>query len=211
MILRLFPKRSFSSLVGAIDQSTTGVKFVVYDRMGNTVVQHMLAHEQISLNFGWLEHNPKQILSNLHKVIDLGTQELKQKVKPNKIRIKINFQKYDLSNLKAIGVTNQRETIVAWNKITGEPYHNAVVWSDTRTQGIVKKHLKRVNEDMNTYKHITGLPISTYFSGFKIQWLIENVPGIKQNLKNIYFGTMDSFIIWVFFIKLINIVLFKSI
>jgi glycerol kinase len=106
-------------------------------------------------------------------------------------------KKIDVSNIRAIGITNQRETVVAWNKITGQVYHNAIVWSDVRTKDICERRKNEAGNNINFYKKINGLPISTYFSAFKIQWLLENVPDIRKNYDQVAFGTIDSFLLYV--------------
>jgi len=106
---------------------------------------------------------------------------------------------YSAQNIVSLGITNQRETFVCWNKHTGKPYHNAIVWSDSRTKEICQRILKRVG-DINHFKNKTGLPIATYFSAFKAKWMMENVPEIKKDLKNVYFGTMDAFLNYVLLI-----------
>ncbi|KAL4449588.1 hypothetical protein ABPG74_007411 [Tetrahymena malaccensis] len=171
-------------LLGALDQSTTGTKFVVFDSLGNQIQQDMIPHDQITQKPGWLEHNAEQILENANKAIQNTVRKLEQ-------------DGFSVSQIKSIGVTNQRETVVAWNKQTGKPYNNALVWSDTRTREICKKYLEKNNGNANHYSKITGLPINTYFSSYKIRWLIENVPQIRQDLfKDVVFGTMDSWLVW---------------
>lgn len=102
-----------------------------------------------------------------------------------------------MKQIKSIGITNQRETVVAWNKKTGIPYYNAIVWSDMRTHEIVNRRLAKVQNKINHFKDLNGLPISTYFSAFKIQWLLENIPEISRNISDVLFGTMDTYLTWV--------------
>ncbi|KAL4512767.1 hypothetical protein ABPG72_017452 [Tetrahymena utriculariae] len=171
-------------LIGTIDQSTTATKFVVFDVRGQLIDKEIIPHDQITLHPGWLEHNAEQILVNTHLTIKNTITRLEE-------------QGYKRANIKTIGITNQRETVVAWNKNTGKPYHNAIVWSDTRTHEICKRWLAKHENNSNIYSKITGLPINTYFSAFKIRWLIENVPEIQKELdENVIFGTMDSWVIW---------------
>ncbi|EGR30933.1 hypothetical protein IMG5_120980 [Ichthyophthirius multifiliis] len=134
-------------LIGAIDQSTTSTKFGVFDQQGNLIDIDIIPHDQISQHPGWLEHNPQQILNNLHTSINNLVSRLQEKG-------------YSLSDLKTIGVTNQRETVVAWNKHTGKPYYNAIVWCDNRTQYVCEKFTQQHAGNSNIYQNITGLPIS---------------------------------------------------
>jgi glycerol kinase len=97
----------------------------------------------------------------------------------------------------SVGITNQRETFVCWNKLTGKTYHNAIVWSDARTKEICQRITQKYGGDKNHFKHKTGLPIATYFSAFKAKWLMENVPEISKDLNNVMFGTMDTFVNYV--------------
>lgn len=106
---------------------------------------------------------------------------------------------YSANNIITLGITNQRETFVCWNRKTGKPYHNAIVWSDARTKDICQRILKNCGGDKNHFKHKTGLPIATYFSAFKARWLLENVPEISRDLDNAMFGTMDTFVNYVDF------------
>ncbi|MDP8204728.1 MAG: glycerol kinase GlpK, partial [Candidatus Tenebribacter mawsonii] len=167
-----------SKFIGAIDQGTTSTRFVLFNHNSNKIASHQIEHKQIFPKAGWVEHNPIEIWNNTKKVI------------------KVTLQKSKISEkqIAAIGITNQRETTVIWNKKTGKPYYNAIVWQDTRTNDIcnsLKKHQKLFREK-------TGLPIATYFSGPKIKWLLDKVKGLREAAESgeALFGTMDSWIIW---------------
>ncbi len=151
------------NLIGAIDQGTTSTRFILFDHDSNIVASHQIEHKQIFPKAGWVEHDPIEIWQNTKKVIAA------------------TLQKADMSNkqILAIGITNQRETTVIWDKHTGNPYHNAIVWQDTRTDKICRS-LKN-NEKL--FKQKTGLPIATYFSGPKIKWLLDNVDGTSYSSK----------------------------
>lgn len=164
--------------IGAIDQGTTSTRFILFDHESNVAASHQIEHKQIFPKAGWVEHDPLEIWENTKKVI------------------KTTLQKVEISDdqIAAIGITNQRETTVIWNRKTGKPYHNAIVWQDTRTDKICMS-LENKNE---LFKEKTGLPIATYFSGPKIKWLLDNVKGLRKAAENgdAIFGNMDSWIIW---------------
>ncbi|KRX06702.1 hypothetical protein PPERSA_09104 [Pseudocohnilembus persalinus] len=134
---------------------------------------------------GWLEHDAEEIRDNCFKVIQQGLTNAYRN----------GIQKEDI---KTIGLTNQRETVVAWNKHTGKPYYNSIVWNDQRTSDICSKWIDLHKGNKNVHSQINGLPINTYFSAFKIKWLLENVEGLKkeQDQGNVLYGTMDSWIVW---------------
>ena len=164
--------------IGAIDQGTTSTRFILFDHESKKVASHHLEHKQIFPKTGWVEHDPLEIWQNTKKVIKATL--LKAKISEDQIA--------------AIGITNQRETTVIWNKKTGKPYYNAIVWQDTRTNKICKTLEKR--EEL--FQQKTGLPISTYFSGPKIKWLLDNVNGLRRAAENgeAIFGNIDSWITW---------------
>lgn len=165
--------------VCSIDQGTTSSRFIIFNKKGEIIGVDQLEHEQFYPNSGWVEHNPIEIWEKTQKVIIGGIS--KAGISPKEIA--------------SIGITNQRETTLIWNKHTGMPYHNAIVWQDVRTSEYVNK--TKVKHD-DFVKDKTGLPINTYFSASKIRWLIDNVKGIKNEIKknNALFGTIDSWIIW---------------
>lgn len=166
--------------VGAIDQGTTSSRFIIFNKEGQVVTSHQEAHHQIFPQAGWVEHNPLEIWDHIQSVI-------------SKAIAKVSLKNEEID---AIGITNQRETTVVWDKNTGKPYYNAIVWQDTRTNAIINK----LAEDggIDRFREITGLPLATYFSGPKLQWLLENVSGLRKSAENgeALFGTMDSYVIW---------------
>jgi glycerol kinase len=166
--------------VGAIDQGTTSTRFMVFDHGGNEVGRHQLEHEQILPQAGWVEHNPVEIWERSSAVIMTAMNKLS----------------LDASDLAAIGITNQRETTVVWNKNTGRPYYNAIVWQDTRTDKIASKLEREGKGDIIREK--AGLPPATYFSGGKIQWILENVDGVREAAEkgDALFGTTDTWVLW---------------
>lgn len=169
-----------TNYIGAIDQGTTSTRFIVFDKQGNVVSMAQKEHDQICLQPGFVEHDPMQIWENtkwvIRKALDSGSIPIK--------------------SLRGIGITNQRETVLAWDKKTGKPYFNAVVWQCTRSSGICDDLVKDGGQDR--FREKTGLPVATYFSGPKIKWLIEHVPQIKTDIQKdrVLFGTMDTWIIW---------------
>lgn len=166
--------------VGAVDQGTTSTRFILFDKSGTIAASHQLEHEQIFPQAGWVEHDPLEIWQRTQTVIR-GAME------------KVNATAADIA---AIGITNQRETTVVWDKNTGKPYYNALVWQDTRTDKIVQ----RLSQDggADRFQRKTGLPVSTYFSGTKIMWLMENVPGLREAAErgDAIFGNMDTWVVW---------------
>jgi glycerol kinase len=166
--------------VGSIDQGTTSSRFMIFDHSGNEVARHQLEHEQIMPQAGWVEHNPAEIWERTSAVIQTA----------------LTKAGLGAEDLVALGVTNQRETTVVWNKITGRPYYNAIVWQDTRTDRIASA-LDR-DERGDIIRRKAGLPPATYFSGGKIQWILENVDGAREAAERgeAIFGNTDSWIIW---------------
>src|SRR6202167_1949617 len=166
--------------VGAVDQGTTSSRFMIFDHSGNEVGKHQLEHEQILPQAGWVEHNPVEIWERTASVIQTA----------------LNNAGLTASDLAALGITNQRDTTVVWNRKTGRPYYNAIVWQDTRTDRIASA-LDR-DERGDTIRRKAGLPPATYFSGGKIQWILENVDGVREAAENgdAIFGNTDSWVIW---------------
>lgn len=169
-----------SKYVAAIDQGTTSTRCILFDHQGNIVSVGQKEHEQIYPHPGWVEHNPTEIWKNTLEVMAIA-------------RINVSATAADIA---AIGITNQRETTVVWNKRTGKPYYNALVWQDTRTTELVAKYEREGG--LNQFREITGLPVSTYFSGLKLKWLLDNVEGIREDAEKgeAIFGNMDTFLIW---------------
>ncbi|QJY44540.1 glycerol kinase GlpK [Pseudonocardia broussonetiae] len=169
-----------AEFVGAVDQGTTSSRFMIFDHSGNEVGRHQLEHEQILPQAGWVEHNPVEIWERTSAVIQTG----------------LNKTGLSSSDLAALGITNQRETAVVWNRRTGRPLYNAIVWQDTRTDRIATALDKDGRGDVIRQK--AGLPPATYFSGGKIQWILENVDGARALAESgdAIFGNTDTWLIW---------------
>jgi glycerol kinase len=169
-----------TTYVGAIDQGTTSSRFIVFDHAGTIVSVDQKEHEQIYPKPGWVEHDPLEIWRNTQSVIDeaLSRKGLKAR------------------DLAAVGITNQRETTLLWDKATGEPLHNALVWQDTRVDGLVESFARDGGRDRLRTK--TGLPLASYFSGLKLRWLLDRVPEARENAArgDALFGTVDSWLVW---------------
>jgi glycerol kinase len=176
--------RSDPHYIGAIDQGTTSTRFILFDRRGRSISSHQLEHRQIFPRAGWVEHDPLEIWDKTERVI---RQALKSAgAAPGQIA--------------AVGITNQRETTLAWNPTTGRPYGNAIVWQDTRTDEIVGR-LAREGADrggIDRFREKTGLPLATYFSGPKLSWLLAGDPALRRAAEKgeAVFGTIDSWLIW---------------
>jgi glycerol kinase len=164
----------------AIDQGTTSSRAIIFTHEGTIVSTGQKEHEQIFPKAGWVEHNPIEIWDNVREVIGQALS-------------KGNLTRHDIA---AIGITNQRETAVVWNKKTGQPVYNAIVWQDTRTQPIVDR--LAADGGVERFKQIVGLPLATYFSGTKIVWILENVDGAREAAEagDLLFGTTDSWVLW---------------
>ncbi|BAL86482.1 putative glycerol kinase [Actinoplanes missouriensis 431] len=162
--------------VGAIDQGTTSTRFMIFDRAGREIARHQIEHRQILPAAGWVEHDATEIWENTLKTISVALAEAG----------------LTSGDLAAIGITNQRESVVAWDRTTGKPCHNVIVWQDTRTDALVSRL------DAAFVRDRTGLPPATYFSATKIQWLLENVDGLRARAEagDVLFGTIDSWLIW---------------
>jgi glycerol kinase len=169
-----------ADFVGAVDQGTTSTRFMIFDHSGNEVAKHQLEHEQIMPQPGWVEHDPTEIWERTRSVIGTALR-------------KANLTAADLA---ALGITNQRETAVVWNRRTGRPYYNAIVWQDTRTDRIASALDRDGRGDVIREK--AGLPPATYFSGGKIQWILENVDGVREAAEagDAVFGNTDSWLLW---------------
>ncbi|KAI9293835.1 glycerol kinase [Neoconidiobolus thromboides FSU 785] len=169
--------------LGAIDQGTSSSRFIIFDKNGKVVVMAQKEFDQICLQASWVEHDPMVIVDSVNNCIDEAIDMF--------IRMGL-----DIKDLKGVGITNQRETLVAWDKTTHKPLHNAIVWCDGRTQALVEKYQDSYNE--KELQKLCGLPISTYFSALKIRWLIENSEAVKQALDNdnLMVGTIDSWLIY---------------
>ena len=169
-----------TNFVMALDQGTTSTRAIVFNHLGEPIGSRQMEHEQIMSRPGWVEHDPLEILDNVQTVMSQALAS--SKVAPDQII--------------SLGITNQRETTVVWNRKTGIPIHNAIVWQDTRTQpkiDVLSKH-----GGVNRFKRITGLPLATFFSASKISWLLENVTGALDSARNgdLLFGTIDTWLLW---------------
>jgi glycerol kinase len=175
-----FEGPAMPSYIGAIDQGTTSTRFIVFDKSGRMVSVAQREHEQIYPHPGWVEHDPEEIRRRTQEVIAEAMQQ--RALQP--------------SDLAAIGITNQRETTVVWNRNTGEPVYDAIVWQDIRVEGAVAEFSRDCGQDR--FRAKTGLPLATYFSGLKIRWILENVPGAREQARTgeILFGTIDSYLAW---------------
>ena len=166
--------------IAAIDQGTTSTRAMIFDHAGQVVASEQLEHRQIFPRAGWVEHDPIEIWRNTRRVAAavLAAGELKPR------------------HLAACGITNQRETTVVWDRRTGEPVYNAIVWQDTRTDRLCEELAGDAGVDR--YRARTGLPLSTYFAGPKVRWILDNVDGVRERAERgeLCFGTMDSWLTW---------------
>jgi glycerol kinase len=166
--------------IGSIDQGTTSSRFIIFNKAGDIISMGQKEHEQIYPQAGWVEHDSAEIWQNTQEVIGLA----------------LGKANLSVSDLAAVGITNQRETTVVWNKKTGKAYYNALVWQDTR----VGSELSELAKDggIDRFREKTGLPLATYFSGLKLRWLLNNVPNVREDAEKgeALFGNMDTFIAW---------------
>ncbi|GAA2157473.1 glycerol kinase [Humibacillus xanthopallidus] len=169
-----------SSHVVSIDQGTTSTRAMVFDRAGRVVAVDQLEHRQIFPRAGWVEHDALEIWQNTRAVVGgaLGKANL------------------NATHVAAVGITNQRETAVVWERATGQPIHNAIVWQDTRTQAICDELAGEVGPER--FKAVTGLPLATYFAGPKVRWILDNVEGARERAEagELLCGTIDSWLLW---------------
>src|SRR5712691_9883009 len=166
--------------VGALDQGTTSTRFMIFDHAGQVVAVDQKEHEQIYPKPGWVEHDPKEILQRTDEVV-AGA---------------LGKASGGAGAISAVGITNQRETTVVWDRSTGEPVYNAIVWQDTRTDQLCNQLSADGGQDR--FRAKTGLPIATYFSGPKIKWIIDNVQGVAGRAESgdLLFGNIDTWVIW---------------
>ena len=162
------------TFIGSLDQGTTSTRFIIFNELGEIVGQSQMEHQQILPKPGWVEHNADEIWQNTQKVISGA----------------ISNANISISDLAAIGITNQRETVVAWDRETGAPLANTIVWQDTRTADEVS-NLSDREKSIITAK--TGTPIAPYFSASKMSWLLRNS---ITNTENLAFGTIDSWLLF---------------
>lgn len=168
-----------SKYIASIDQGTTSTRCMLFDRRGPVAVAQK-EHRQIYPQPGWVEHDPMEIWEATQQVI-------------RQVLMQVNARPGEVG---AVGITNQRETTIVWDKVTGQPVTNAIVWQDTRTKGICDRLAADRSQDC--FRSIVGLPLATYFSGPKIQWILENIPGVRQAAESgrAIFGTIDAWLIW---------------
>ena len=166
--------------VAAIDQGTTSTRCMVFDRAAGVVSRAQQEHEQIFPRPGWVEHSPAELWERAQAVV----------------RAALEGAGLGASDLAAVGITNQRETAVVWDRRTGRPVHNAIVWQDTRTDRICDELARDGGQDR--FRATTGLPLATYFSGPKIRWILDHVPGARDRAQRgeIVFGTVDTWLAW---------------
>ncbi|HEY6738973.1 MAG TPA: FGGY family carbohydrate kinase, partial [Actinopolymorphaceae bacterium] len=167
--------------VAAIDQGTTSTRCMVFDHSGRVVSSHQIEHEQIYPRPGWVEHNAEEIWTNTREVTAgaLARGDITS------------------SSIAAVGITNQRETALVWDRRTGRPVYNAIVWQDTRTDKICDQ-LAALGGGADRYKDKVGLPLATYFSGPKVRWILDNVDGAREKAEkgDLLFGNMDTWLLW---------------
>ncbi|HEY7836013.1 MAG TPA: glycerol kinase GlpK [Solirubrobacteraceae bacterium] len=166
--------------IAAIDQGTTSTRLILFDRDGRLAAVDQREHQQIHPQAGWVEHDPLEIWNRTREVIDAG----------------LAAAGVDAGEVAAIGITNQRETAVLWDRESGRPLHNAIVWQDTRTAGLVRELAGEHGPDR--LREAVGLPLSTYFSGPKVSWMLDAVPGARARAEaaELAFGTIDSWLLW---------------
>ena len=166
--------------VGAIDQGTTSTRFILFDKDGRIVAVDQREHEQVMPKAGWVEHDASEIWRRTREVIGGALAR----------------SDAEAGDVEAIGITNQRETTVVWDRESGQPIHNAIVWQDTRTDQLVRELAGE--EGADRLRGRVGLPLSTYFSGPKVRWLLDNVDGARERAENgeLAFGTMDTWVLW---------------
>lgn len=169
-----------TKFIAAVDQGTTSTRCILFDDRGQVITSSQKEHRQIYPQPGWVEHDPLEIWQTTRDVIQESIS--KTSARPG--------------DISSVGITNQRETTLIWDKHTGKPYYNAIVWQDTRTKDICDNLAKDGGQDR--FRQKVGLPLATYFSGPKIKWIIDNVEGVREaaNRGNALFGTMDTWLIW---------------
>ena len=169
-----------ADFIGAIDQGTTSTRFLVFDRAGRIVASAQREHQQIYPQPGWVEHDPEEIWLRTREVVAEAMEQ--RGLRPG--------------DLAALGITNQRETTLLWNRKTGRPLANALVWQDTRVADYLPEFSRAGGPDR--FRAKTGLPLATYFSALKIRWLLDNVPGARQQAEagEVLFGNIDAFLLW---------------
>ena len=167
-------------VIMAIDQGTTSSRAIIFDEAGTPLAMDQQEHEQIFPKAGWVEHDPMEIWHNTREV--MGATLAKANL--------------SLRSIEAVGITQQRETTIVWNKTSGLPVYNAIVWQDTRTQAICDELANTIGEER--FRNTTGLPLATYFSGPKVRWILDNVPGARSAAEagDLLMGTIDTWLLW---------------
>jgi glycerol kinase len=166
--------------IAAIDQGTTSTRCMIFDHAGRIISADQKEHQQFYPQPGWVEHDPREIWARTQEVIQGA----------------LKIGGFSPGNIAAVGITNQRETTIVWDRTTGEPIYNAIVWQDTRTDKICEQLAQEGGQDR--FRATAGLPLATYFSGPKIKWLLENVEGARTKAENgdLLFGNLDTWLIW---------------
>jgi glycerol kinase len=166
--------------IASVDQGTASSRCILFDHAARIVSVSQKEHHQIFPQPGWVEHDPLELLNNVHTVIQRALENAQLKA----------------TDIAALGITNQRETTVLWHRETGEPAYHAINWQDTRTDHLVRELAGDLGQ--NRFRERCGLPLATYFSGPKIRWLLDNVPGLQERAESgdLLFGTIDSWLIW---------------
>ncbi|EGC34771.1 hypothetical protein DICPUDRAFT_34436 [Dictyostelium purpureum] len=176
--------------IGAIDQGTSSTRFILFDKNGEIILSHQIILNQHHPHPGWVEHDGKEILDSVNKCIDVVMKQYYEKGYGTK------------EDIKAIGITNQRETTIVWDKTNSKPLHNAIVWCDTRTSDLVQyftsKAKKEHQQNNSNNENKCGLPISTYFSGLKLKWFFDNCENVRNSHSKgeCLMGTIDSWLVW---------------
>lgn len=174
------------AFIGALDQGTTSTRFIIYDRSAVPIASHQVEFNQIYPQAGWVEHDPMEILETVRVCMGVALEKTKEASNLADVE------------LKAVGITNQRETTVIWSKSTGKPLYNAIVWMDVRTSALCRRLEAELSGGRTHFVKSSGLPISTYFSALKLIWLLENVAAVKEAVRtgDALFGTVDTWLIW---------------
>ncbi len=164
----------------ALDQGTTSTRAIVFDARGAIVASAQREHEQIFPRAGWVEHDPTEIWARTRDVLETALSEAG----------------IAAADVAAVGVTNQRETVVVWDRRTGEPVHNAIVWQDTRTQPAIDRII--AEHGVDAFAAQTGLPVASYFSASKVAWILDHVDGARARAEagELLFGTPDAWVVW---------------
>ena len=166
--------------IGAIDQGTSSTRFILFDHSGAAISSAQKEHRQIYPQPGWVEHDPLEIWHNTRSVI--AEALIRADISPR--------------SLHAIGITNQRETTLIWDRATGQPLHPALVWQDTRVDLLVAAYAREGGQDR--FREQTGLPLASYFSALKLRWLLDQIPEARRRAEagNLLFGTIDTWLAW---------------